>query len=204
MSHVPSDKFDKEKLSLETTKDNSIKRTRLKYTYKDGTKKDLVLTTKEECFIRCLGAKADHYNNIPTGKHSCTFLLDAKEKADLDFFEKLQEIKEFVEKESGREVKLPVSISVQEDANEICYLYVKLIESNDGRMFSKIRNDEETENKETNPSTIIPCISRPGIIFSYSESKNIPHINLKLSLSMLVIKKAEFSKKNILDKSLSE
>jgi hypothetical protein len=202
--YVSSDVIKPQNISLEDFKDGDVKRTRVRYLYSNGEKKDLILTTPPNCYIKCLGVSEDRFNGKLNGRHSCSFVLenDGDEGFQMSFYNILSAIEEKIKNSKGKEVRSPTRVSEDE---ERLFIFTKLMEKGREEKIVLSKFYDKQKKVIQNPLLLERCMARPMLMFSFPDSGK-DHINLKITVSQLLIDRMLESNNvgTLLDDSLND
>ncbi|MDB5428867.1 MAG: hypothetical protein JWR43_2842 [Phenylobacterium sp.] len=190
--YIQPGQLDKDRISLsspEAIPGTASQRIKVLYRYGEGgNPSDLRIIPKnrEKSLLVCAGVRNDSIPG-PNGKKIelkrkvMRISLDLGEEGDVEFLTLLHDIKATVESMDsvqGHEIRLPTSNLVDNRG----MLYARLIESNDGTMFTKAF---DVERKDLDVGELGPCTIRPSMVITLI--KTGPKINMRLSVSQVCI-----------------
>ena len=183
--HVSADKFEIKRLSISTEGEGDSRRVVLKYDYKKKGVNILHLALDKECYITCKGVYEETYgvDNVKTGKHVTTFILDKKSSADKILYNVLTSIYEKIQKYDKRKT---VNFPMRENEDEsICYMYCKFIEGKNEMIYTKAFDSDRNMLEIVN---LRKCLCRPLFSISYPITK-LDKANVRFSIFEMEVNK---------------
>jgi hypothetical protein len=188
--------FDPKKLKLDDeVESGGISRVGLLYKYK-GSEKNFHFTCPKtvDAYFKCNGVEEETYakkggTRTGTGKNVMKLYMDAENPEHEKFHDCLLSIcaivKKKIEKEKGGEVDVRIRglYDIVDDAKNVTghALAARLIESNDGVMYTAAYNDDE----QVDVKSVGRCIVRPGLAFSYTIPEDEENYRISVSMTQL-------------------
>jgi hypothetical protein len=192
---VNSDDFSEKKLSLgDEEESGGISRVNLMYKYDKSGEQTLYMTLPRDsdAFMRSNGVEEETYakkngQRTGTGKNIMKFYMDVGNEHHERFYDCLSRacgaVKKKIEKHSSAKVDVRIRglYNILDDDKNVTghAISARLIESNNGIVYTSAYNDEE----HVDVKDIGRCVARPAFIFSYTipEDKETYRINVSLA-----------------------